>query len=141
MTAVASAIRPLRTAVIGALKEGVPSVSNRVYTPPVKQSETRFPRLVVDGYEEDPSNFFNRSGSRVQMLVKGQVRSEAGDGNREALWGEVFDALHEQPLVVDGHLHLLGTLRRTATYLDPDGVTLHFVGTYEGVTRLVNGES
>lgn len=130
-----SAIRPLRTAVIAALKANVPSVNNRVFTPPVKQTEGRFPRLVVDGYAEEPSNFFARPGSRVSMLVKGQAKSDAGDGNREALWEEVYAALHDQALEVDEHLHLVGTLRRTQTYLDPDGQTLHFVGTYDAVTR------
>src|SRR5690606_17811968 len=95
-----------------------------------------FPRVVLDGYAEDPRNFFGRAGSWVRCQIKGQARSTAGDLPRELLWQEVYAALNDQPLEVAGHLVLEGKLRRIATYLDPAGVTLHFTGADEAETKL-----
>lgn len=131
-----TAIRDLRTAVIGALVAAETDAGDRVYTPPVPQTATGFPRLVIAGYAEDPSNYFGRPGSWVRMQVHGQARSTAGDTPREALYQQVHAALHDVPLEVDDHLLLEGTLRRIATYTDPDGVTLHFVAAYAGETRI-----
>lgn len=131
----ATAVRPLRTAIIVALKAAATSAGDSVYTPPVAEG-AGFPRIVLDGYMEDPRNFFGRGGSWVRCQVKGQVRSMAGDAPRELLWQEVYEALNGVALAVTGHLLLEGKIRRTATYMDPDGITLHFVGTYEAETRL-----
>lgn len=131
-----TAIRDLRSAVIGALVTAGTAAGDRVFTPPVPQFVTAFPRLVVDGYAEDPRAYFGRPGAWVRMQVKGQAKSQAGDAPRESLYEQVHAALHQVPLDIDGHLLLEGTLRRVATYTDPDGETLHFVAVYEGETRI-----
>lgn len=130
-----TAIRPLRTALIAALKGAETSAEDRVFTPPVAQ-EASFPRLVLDAYTEDPAHFFGRSGSWVRCQVKGQAQSTAGDAPREALWQETHAALDGVAIPVQDHLLLQGNLRRIATYLDPDGVTLHFIGLYEAETKV-----
>lgn len=138
----ATVIAPLREAIIEALKAAVTSAGDRVFAPPVPQKDAigkaiGFPRIVIQGYAEDPSNFYGKSGSWMRCQVQGQARSLSGDGPRERLYQEVFAALDGQALTVEGHTLLEGRLRRTATYEDPkDPGLLYFVGTYEGTTRM-----
>lgn len=129
-----SAVRSLRKAVIDALKDGVPSVNGRVYTPPAPANAV-FPYLVVGNYNEKESNFNGRMGSLVTFDVKGFVRSEGGDAPLLEVFEECYQALHQQGLDIDGHLHLEGKLRLQTTYLDPDGRTLQFVARYTGETK------
>lgn len=138
----ASAIRSIRTAALGALKSGAPSVDGRVFTGTVEPG-TPLPYLVIGQYTEDDQGFFGRPGSDVTFRLSGFVptRDAAGvpiygDKALLALYGECYATLHRQALPVDGHIALRGSLRYITDYPDPDAAALQFVAEYHGSTRV-----
>lgn len=111
-------------------------VNGRVYTAPVVR-DAMLPYLVVGNYSEQVDNFAGRPGSACMFDLKGYAYSSGGDRQLMELWEECYLTLHRQPLVLGNHLHLTGTLRLLATYLDPDdGKTMQFVAKYEATTRV-----
>lgn len=129
-------VRPLRLAVLNALKAGVPAVAGRVFTG-LAPSGTPKPYLTIGDYAEGESNFFGRSGSDTTALIKGYVATVHGDTAILDLWGEAYAALHRVPLLVPGHAHLFGTLTLLTTYPEPDGSALQFAARYQAETRVV----
>lgn len=132
-----TAIRDLRTAVIMALR-GVTNAGNRVYLTPVAQEFKAWPRIVVYGYTEDKANYFGRHGNEGRMLVRCEAVCKAGDTPLEELAEQVCAALDNQPITVDNHLLLIGTVRRTIPkYPDPDIANLWLLPLlYESETRV-----
>ena len=130
-----SAVRPLRTAVLDALKDGAPSVNNRVYTAPVVTTAS-LPYLVISNYRAKSANFFGRPGWIVTLDLKGFVVLTAGDAPLLALYEEAQEAIHGVPLDIDGHIFLTGVLTLTGMYADPVAKNVwQFVATYTGDTR------
>lgn len=130
-----SAVRPLRTAVLDALKDNVPTVGGRVYTAPVKPGAD-LPYLVISNYRAEARNFFGRPGWQVTFDLKGFVVLQAGDADLLALYEAAQEALHGVSMDVDGHLFLTGTLQLLGTYADPgDKSVWQFVARYTGDTR------
>ena len=137
--ATASALRPLRTAVIAQLSAEVALVEGRVYTGLVPQGAA-YPNLLVGGYNERPAGHYGHGGSDNGMDIRGTVRvapPSTGDAAMLALYGQVYDALHEQSLTVEGHQDAYGSVRYVTGYVDPDDNSLlHFVARYETLTAV-----
>lgn len=140
------AVRPLRAAVIAALKSLVPAVDGRVYTIPLPQDDQGqppgFPYITVGGYTEGPDAhaMAGRHGSEVRFDIRIFHRNapgQFGDAGVLGLYEGAYQALNRQALSVDAHLHLWGTLRLTAgPVADPDGKTTWIVARYEAETKV-----
>jgi hypothetical protein len=130
-----SAVRPLRAAVIAALKVGTDLPDTKIKTGAIKQG-LEPPYLLLQNYEEPVDNFHGRSGSKVSFLLKGFTLVQLGDDPLLELYDQCYRTLHRRRLSVAGHLHISGTLELLTTFPDPENNTLiQFVAAYEGVTR------
>lgn len=138
----ASAVRPLRTAVIDALKDAATPAGTRVY-PGLAPRNAGVPYVTVGRYAEEGVNWFGRAGSRVSFDVKGYVSTQdpygspiVGDTALLALHDAVYVALHNAPVTVNDHWLLMGTLRLVTDFMDPDAPLHQFVARYEAETRV-----
>lgn len=140
--AVASAIDPLVTAVIGRLNSAVTMVGGRVFTGQVPQN-AQAPYLVLYGYSERPAGHYGHGGSDTGINIRGVVHvppPSTGDKLSRSLYAQVYAALHEYLLPVEGHQEVYGSiLFVTGPYLDPDDpALLHFVARYEALTAVAS---
>lgn len=137
--AAVSATRALRTAVVQRLISAAPLVEGRVYTGQVPQA-AKPPFLAVGNYNERPAGHYGHGGSDNGMDIRGRVRVASpatGDASLLALYGEVYAALHEQLIPVEGHQDAYGSVRLITNYVDPDDpALLHFVARYEALTAV-----
>lgn len=138
--AVASAIHPLRTAVVTRLEEDVPLAGGRVYTGQVPQKDAEYPYLVVGNYNERSAGHYGHGGSDNGLDIRGVVRvppPSTGDAPLLALYSEVYAALHHDLLPLEGHQPAFGSVRLVTNFVDPDDpAILHFVARYETLTAV-----
>ena len=133
-----TAVHPLKTALIVALRAANTNAGQRVHKTPIAQELKTWPRIAVYGEMEDPSNFFGRPGNEGRMLVRCEVICKAGDDPLEELAAQVEAALDNQPIEMGDHELIIGTLRRTIPkYPDPDIANLWLLPMlYESETRV-----